>query len=81
MAGGVAHDFNNVLMAMLGHAEMSLRKIPASSPARNHLQHLQKNIHRASELTRRMLAYAGKASFVKEAFHVESILYKPDRPD
>ncbi len=64
MAGGVAHDFNNILMAMLGYTELGLHKLPETSPVRDHLHQIQKNIHRASDLTRQMLAYAGKASFI-----------------
>ncbi|MBN1878653.1 PAS domain S-box protein [bacterium] len=66
MAGGVAHDFNNILMAMLGYTELGLNKLPESSAVHQHLLQLQKNIHRASDLTRQMLAYAGKASFIME---------------
>lgn len=74
MAGGVAHDFNNILMAMLGYTELALLKLTGSSDVRKHLEQIQKNIHRASDLTRQMLAYAGKASFVMENINLEKLV-------
>ena len=74
MAGGVAHDFNNILMAILGYTELASLKLPESSHVRKHLEQIQRNIHRASDLTRQMLAYAGKASFVMENINLEKLV-------
>ena len=65
LAGGVAHDFNNLLAAMLGHfVPLALRKLPAASPAREHVEKAATAIARAADLTRQMLAYSGRGHFV-----------------
>lgn len=60
LAGGVAHDFNNMLSVILGHAEMSLNALPADDPLREHLEEIQKGATRSAELTRQLLAFARK---------------------
>jgi len=66
LAGGIAHDFNNILMAVLGHAELALDDLPPASPARGDMREIINSVHRASELCRQMLAYAGKAALTFE---------------
>ena len=63
LAGGVAHDFNNLLAAMIGFADLALADLPRQSSARPLMQEVVKAGERAAELTRLMLAYAGKGSF------------------
>jgi two-component system, cell cycle sensor histidine kinase and response regulator CckA len=63
LAGGVAHDFNNILMAILGYTELALEDLPAGSPAGADLSSVKDAAHRAADLCRQLLAYAGKASF------------------
>ena len=60
MAGGVAHDFNNILTGILGFAELAAEDLPPDSPARAHLTRVGESARRAAELTRHLLAYAGK---------------------
>jgi PAS domain S-box-containing protein len=60
MAGGIAHDFNNLLTAILGHMSL-VRMDPSCSPAlQEHAASVETAAHRAAELCRQMLAYAGK---------------------
>ncbi len=66
LAGGIAHDFNNLLMAMLGHAELALMELPSTSPTANDLKEISTAARRAAELTKQMLAFAGKGNFVTE---------------
>ncbi|MHB9061518.1 MAG: hybrid sensor histidine kinase/response regulator [Desulfobacteria bacterium] len=66
LAGGIAHDFNNLLMVVLGHAELALKEISPMSPARRNLEEITTATQRAADLSRQMLAYAGKASFALE---------------
>jgi two-component system, cell cycle sensor histidine kinase and response regulator CckA len=63
LAGGIAHDFNNLLVGVLGNAEMALAVLPGDSPARTELHAIEAAALRATELTRQLLAYAGKARF------------------
>ncbi|MCX6136589.1 MAG: PAS domain S-box protein, partial [Ignavibacteriales bacterium] len=64
LAGGVAHDFNNLLMAMLGNLNIAMQKLPASNPVYMNITRAEQAVHRASELTRQMLAYSGKGKFI-----------------
>jgi signal transduction histidine kinase/CheY-like chemotaxis protein len=60
LAGGVAHDFNNILTGILGHAELALSQLPLDAPARTHLTGIALAAQRAADLARQMLAYAGR---------------------
>lgn len=60
LAGGVAHDFNNMLGVILGHAEFGLMQIERDHPLHDHLQEIQHAAERSTELTRQLLAFARK---------------------
>jgi two-component system cell cycle sensor histidine kinase/response regulator CckA len=66
LAGGIAHDFSNLLMVVLGHAELALKEISPMSPAHGNLTGITTAAQRAAELSLQMLAYAGKAVFAVE---------------
>lgn len=59
MAGGVAHNFNNLLLAILGNAGLALRELPPDSPAHSSIEQIELAGGRAAELARDMLAYSG----------------------
>ncbi|HOW96760.1 MAG TPA: transporter substrate-binding domain-containing protein [Kiritimatiellia bacterium] len=60
LAGGVAHDFNNMLGVILGHAEMALEQIKPTQPVYEDLQEIQRAAQRSADLTRQLLAFARK---------------------
>lgn len=60
LAGGVAHDFNNVLMVIRGQAALSLNAAGLSSTLRQELAEIVKAADRASSLTRKLLAFGRK---------------------
>jgi PAS domain S-box-containing protein len=63
LAGGLAHDFNNLLTGILGSASLASMKIPPDSPAKEQIARILVAAEKAAELTRKMLAYAGKGQF------------------
>ena len=72
LAGGIAHDFNNLLTGILGNASLGLDLAPPDSPLRPLLQRLVKASERAADLTRQLLAYAGKGRFVLSALSLSA---------
>ena len=66
LAGGIAHDFNNLLVGILGNASLALLDLSSDSPVRQSVAEIEQAAQRAAELTRQLLAYAGKGRFVVE---------------
>ena len=62
LAGGVAHDFNNMLHAIRGNVSLLLEDIPPESPWRENLNEIDRSAQRSSDLTRQLLAFARKQS-------------------
>lgn len=63
LAGGLAHDFNNILATILGSADLAEQDLPAQSPAQKRISVIQTAATSAGELCRQLLAYAGKGRF------------------
>ena len=63
---GIAHDFNNLLTVILGNASIILEEAPPKSLLQACATTVVDTCHRASDLTRQMLAYSGKGRFVVE---------------
>ena len=74
LAGGIAHDYNNLLMVVLGHAELASREIPPTSAAGGNLAEITAAAQRAAALSRQMLAYAGRAAFAVERVGLRDLL-------
>ncbi len=64
LAGGVAHDFNNMLSVIIGHAEIGLGQVEPSQMLHAHLSEIRKAAGRAADLTRQLLAFARKQTVV-----------------
>ena len=60
LAGGVAHDMNNLLMGVLGNADVALADLPSDSLARVCLEDIKLAAQRAGELSRQLLIYSGR---------------------
>jgi PAS domain S-box-containing protein len=60
LAGGVAHDFNNMLGVILGNAEMAMRQVDPSQPLHAELKEIYQAAKRSAELTQQLLAFARK---------------------
>jgi PAS domain S-box-containing protein len=79
LAGGIAHDFNNLLAAILGNAGLALMKLGMASPAKRSIEQVISASERAADLTRKLLAYAGKGSLEVRAIdlsrHIRELAY------
>ena len=60
LAGGVAHDFNNMLGVILGHTELAMEQVDPSQPIESDLEEIRKAAQRSADLTRQLLAFARK---------------------
>ncbi len=58
LAGGVAHDFNNVLTAIFGYVDILREELPADSTAQRDLAEVRKASERAASLTKQLLAFS-----------------------
>src|SRR5262249_16490473 len=64
LSGGIAHDFNNLLVGILGNAGLALHELPENAPVRHTIAEIETAALRAAELTRQLLAYAGRGQSV-----------------
>lgn len=60
LAGGIAHDYNNILTGVLGNVSLAFFELPPDSPVRARLRQIEASAERAAELTDQLLAYAGR---------------------
>ena len=74
LAGGVAHDFNNLMQAVLGNAGLAAGDLPAGSPAQAWIAEIVHSATRAADLTRQLLDFAGRPSIVAEEADVSAML-------
>jgi len=78
LAGGVAHDFNNMLSVIIGYTEIALKKTDTDERLHDDLGHIHKAALRSTEITRQLLAFARKQTIMPVALDlnqsVESML-------
>ncbi len=74
LAGGVAHDFNNLLTGIMGNASLVLDMTEPDSAFRGMLEDIIRASERAADLTRQLLAYAGKGKFVVGPINTSSLV-------
>ncbi len=74
LAGGVAHDFNNMLQVILGNAFLAMREIPEDSSTYESLREIQECANRSSDLTRQLLAFARKQTINPEVLDLNDTL-------
>ena len=63
LAGGTAHDLNNLLTAIMGNADLALADVPEGSAPSLSLTRLKGAARRAAELAKQLLAYSGRGRF------------------
>ncbi len=64
LAGGIAHDFNNLLTAIVGNLNLAQDRTGREHPAAPYLEKIETTVLRASALSRQMLAYSGRGTFI-----------------
>lgn len=74
LAGGVAHDFNNMLVGIVGNASLALERLPPESPVRELIERIQTGGERAAELTGQLLAYSGRGRFEPQATDLAALV-------
>jgi signal transduction histidine kinase len=76
LAGGVAHDFNNILSAIIGYGNIAGMKFPDDHPARYDLEQILQSAARATALTQSLLTFSRKQPVKMELLGVNSVISK-----
>ncbi len=58
LAGGIAHNFNNMLSTILGYSDLLMTDLPMGDPRRQEIEEIRKAALRSAELTRQLLAFS-----------------------
>ncbi|WP_136512942.1 PocR ligand-binding domain-containing protein [Geomonas edaphica] len=74
LAGGVAHDFNNILTSIIGNADLAMMQLSPESPVLGNLQRIEKSAEKAADLARQMLAYSGKGKFLVQSLDLSRLI-------
>lgn len=74
LASGIAHDFNNLITGILGNASLALDRLTPADPARRFLQDVIAAGHQTADLTRQLLAYAGKGRLAVESLDLAAMV-------
>ncbi len=74
LAGGVAHDFNNILTAVIGYGSLLQRKMPDNDPMRSNVDQIIAAANRAAQLTRSLLAFSRKQVMDMKPTHLNGII-------
>jgi two-component system, cell cycle sensor histidine kinase and response regulator CckA len=79
LAGGVAHDFNNVLTSMLGHADLVMDVLPQDDPTRDDIEEIRRSAERARGLTRQLLAFSRKQMLTPRVMDLRVVVAETGR--
>ena len=79
LAGGVAHDFNNVLAAIMGNAELALQDVGPGHAAQESLQEIRKASRRAKDLVQQILAFGRRQVLAREVVRLEPVVEESAR--
>ena len=74
LAGGIAHEFNNLMAVVIGNVELELSQVPPTHPSRPGLEDIRDAGQHAADLTVRLLAYAGASQSAREAVSMPELL-------
>ena len=74
LAGGVAHDFNNILTSIYGYSEMAMANLEEGSAVWHDVHEIHKSGERAANLTRQLLAFSRKQVIMPKALKVNRLI-------
>ena len=74
LAGGVAHDFNNILTGISGYTELALERLDPASPMREDLAEVLRLSKRAAELTRQLLAFSRRQMLEQQVLNINDMI-------
>ncbi len=74
LAGGVAHDFNNLITTIIGNCEMALMELKEGDPIRDYLEDIRKAGDNASGLTRQLLAFSRRQMLKPVVMDLNSVI-------
>jgi two-component system cell cycle sensor histidine kinase/response regulator CckA len=79
LAGGVAHDFNNVLMAIKSNAHFLLADLPEDDPLREDAREIDQAADRAASLTRQLLAFSRQQVLQPQVLNLNAVVSQMDK--
>ncbi len=79
LAGGVAHDFNNLIMVINGYTEVLLEQLETGSNMHQNVQNIQQAADRAATLTRQLLAFSRKQLLELKVVDVNAVIADMER--
>jgi len=79
LAGGVAHDFNNILTAIFGNTDLALLDLPVGHVARPSIEEIRQAAERAAGLTRQLLAFARRQMIEPRVLDVNELIVNLNR--
>lgn len=79
LAGGVAHDFNNILSAIIGYGNVALMKMADDDPQRMNIEHMLEAADRAAHLTKDLLLFSRKQVSERRAVDLNDIVRKVEK--
>ncbi len=74
MAGGIAHDFNNILTAALGYVQLIREDLGDPATVQSHLKVVEASMHRAADLTQRLLSFARAGIMDRKPVQINEIV-------
>jgi PAS domain S-box-containing protein len=74
LAGGVAHDFNNILMSIMGAADLLLMQLAPNDSARDEATEIKQSVDRGAGLTRQLLAFSRRQAVRPRVFALGDIV-------
>jgi two-component system cell cycle sensor histidine kinase/response regulator CckA len=79
LAGGVAHDFNNVLSVIISYSELLLGDLKPGEPMREDMEEIRKAGHRAADLTRQLLMFSRQQVLEPRVLDLNDVLVGMDK--